>query len=85
LTEPPIVVKKLFGTAEARRPCLEDVDTSFRFQRAGGKLSETIDLMQHVLVVAQERSERLNELEMKAESILVAAKRFHDSAKQLRK
>jgi hypothetical protein len=85
LVEPPVVIKKLFGTSEVPRASATQVDASFKFKRSGGMLAETIDLMQQILVTANERSEKLSEMEIKADRLRESARHFKELARQFRK
>jgi hypothetical protein len=86
LVEPPVVVKKMFGKPQIRRALsLEETDASFRFKRAQGMMSETVNIMQQLLVTAQERSEKLSEMEIKSDRLLATAKEFAARARRFRK
>jgi hypothetical protein len=86
LVEQPVVVKKLFGKPQLKRALsLVETDASFRFQRAQGIMSETVNLMQQLLVTAQEKSERLSEMEVKSERLFASAKDFAAKARRFQK
>jgi hypothetical protein len=85
LSEPPIVRKKLFGKQEIPKPSVAQTDARFKFQRATGALAETQDIMQELLVVAQQRSEVLSEMEVKAERLKETAKAFRANVRRFRK
>ena len=54
-------------------------------QTAMSSLSETQDILQQLLVKANERGEALNELEIKADRLLKSAQQFHDTIRKFRK
>jgi hypothetical protein len=69
-----------------KKPTQEEVEEGFKFRRPGASsrmLAETTDIMQHALVTAQERGEKLSEMEVKAEQIRDGARNFHRLAKEL--
>ena len=76
---------KLFGKKD---DTVKDADTAFQYSRSSAmtaKISETQDMMQQLLVKANERGEMLNEMEIKANKLLTSAQKFHQMAKELRK
>ncbi|OHT13394.1 hypothetical protein TRFO_16495 [Tritrichomonas foetus] len=79
------VIQKLLGM---KNESIQEVDKTFKYDRpkdAATNLAETNELMQEILVKAQERGEMLNEMEIKAEKILNSAQKFHEIAKSLKK
>ena len=76
---------KLFGKKDET---LNDADKAFQYsgsRGAIGNLEETNEIMQRLLVKAQERSEMLNEMEIKSQQLMQSAQKFHELAKSLRK
>ena len=85
IEEPPEVVKRFIGSTTKRKASLEETDETFKFKRTGSKLAETTDLMQQILVVARERSEKLEEMQLKAEKLAESARKFADTARRFKK
>lgn len=59
-------------------------DASSTASSIASSLSETQELMQQILVKANERSDQLNELEIKAQRLLESAKQYHKACRQFR-
>jgi hypothetical protein len=75
LEEQPIIVKSFFSTKEIKTT-LPQADDCFKHQPANRAMAETNDLLQQMLVTAQQRSEQLRQMEQKSENILAQAKAF---------
>jgi hypothetical protein len=74
----------LFGR---KSPTLKDADDTFKHRRTPGariQFDQMIDQVQQILVTAQERSEVLSEMEIKAERIATAAKNFRKLAEEIK-
>ena len=85
---PPIeepAKKSLFGFTEKAPPKLEQVDSSFGYKRAQSSISQTMQTMQELLVVAQQRSDALNEMEIKANRLREHAKEFRDACRKFKR
>lgn len=85
IEEPPEVVKHFIGSSTRPKATLTETDETFKFKRAAGSLSETTDLMQQLLVVARERSEKLEEMQLKAERLADSARKYAETARRFRK
>lgn len=59
-------------------------DPAARAASIGNSLAETKDMMQQLLVKANERGEQLNELEIKAQRLLDSARQYSKTARQFR-
>lgn len=86
IIEPPHVnpVLKWFGKKD---DTLKDADDAFQYRRnhkVASNLAQTNELMQEILVKAQERGELLNEMEIKSEQVLSSAQKFHELCRSLR-
>lgn len=84
--------KSFFGLINKNTaPTTEEADEKFGFKRSKAtssvskNISETGQMMQELLVIAQQRSEKLNELEDKANRIHDHARAFHEACMKLKK
>jgi hypothetical protein len=77
--------KSFFGLVEKSAPQQEEVDSSFGYKRAQSNVNQTMQTMQELLVVAQERSELLNEIEMKANKLRDSAREFRNACRKFKK
>ena len=75
ISEKPI--KSLLGLISQPPPTIGEADASFKRERAESSLSDTIDIMQQMLVQASLRSEELNKMEEKAQQISKKAENFY--------
>ena len=78
------VKKSFFGRVE-KTPTQEKVDTSFGYSRPKNSIQQTTEIMQELLVTAQQRGEQLKEIEMKANRLLDHAREFHNATKKFRR
>lgn len=83
LEEPEI---KHFFSVEKKEP-IQSVNETFQFKpkKVESGMSETADIMQQMLVIAQQRSEQLLEMQNKAEQIAESAKQFMNMCRQFKK
>ncbi|EAX98616.1 hypothetical protein TVAG_339330 [Trichomonas vaginalis G3] len=83
--------KSFFGLINKNTaPTTEEADEKFGFKRsktqsAASNLAETGQMMQELMVIAQQRSEKLNELEEKANRIRDHARDFAEACRKLNK
>ena len=77
--------KSFFGLVAKAAPNQQEADSSFGFSRPKSSLQQTTEVMQQLLVTAMERSEQLNEIEMKANRLYEHAKQFHEATKKFKR
>lgn len=85
IEETPEVVSGFFRSTVRPKATLETTDQAFGFKRTTERISDTTDIMQQLLVTAAERSEKLKQMQTKAENILVSARQFAAAARRFRR
>ena len=77
--------KSFFGLVAKAAPNQQEADSSFGFTRPKSSIQQTTEVMQQLLVTAMERTEQLNEIEMKANRLYEHARQFHEATKKFRR